>query len=104
MDQVCLTQFYPTLGGRHGGQMRWGYSGQHEGQIPVGGGEIDAVKAGGGVASAVPGEPGGGRVENTKSIREIVNMNIVSKERNTSTNKTIIFKISSISNTIEITY
>ena len=68
------------------------------------GGEIDAVKAGGGVASAVPGEPGGGRVENTKSIREIVNMNIVSKERNTSTNKTIIFKISSISNTIEITY
>ena len=83
MDQVSLTLFCPALEEIHGGQMWWGYNGQHEEQIPRGG-EIDAVKASGGAASAVPGEPGGGRVEDTKSIRKMVNMNIISKERNTS--------------------
>ena len=39
MDQVSLTLFCPALEERHGGQMWWVYNGQHEEQIPMGGGD-----------------------------------------------------------------
>ena len=64
-------------------------------------GEIDAVQVGG-EATVVLGESGLGRVEDTKSITEMVIIKKICKKRNVTTGKTIVFCISRISYTVEI--